>query len=390
MISMHLVDFYTIAHACIMKKVIIFGSGAKAESFIEKIRLFGIEPAYCIDFCYGVKKECAGLKVLGYYEILKETVDIYILLTELKGKNEQACALQELGYEYLKDFNFMSGAYRQGKLDATNPVDPILGWGTSSVETNIDGAKLYGDINSARYKIAIMGGSVAESCYYDWKTWPEILYEKLTQRGENVVIISGGVIGYTSSKVLLKFVRDILSYEPDVLIDYNAILNDAAYGLTNDTPFIVGYQKKMMSNLCQNIDDIYMEQLVKEVSFGNQHSKMVAKVLSNNIRTLKAICTEFNIHYLCILHPSIYTKRLTSNEEKELFQMCEKWHMDNCLKIYEELEKEISLHHMEEYIVDGRKWTDGYKNIYYDYCHMYEEGNAIIADKILKIIERII
>ena len=64
--------------------------------------------------------------------------------------------------------------------------------------------------------------------------------------------------------------------------------------------------------------------------------------------------------------------------------------MDNCLKIYEELEKEISLYHMEEYIVDGRKWTDGYKNIYYDYCHMYEEGNAIIADKILKIIERII
>jgi len=387
MIGMNLLDFYTIFHACENKKVIIFGSGIKAERFIEKIRLFGIEPVCCIDFYEDIKAGvCAGIPVLEYYEILKED-NVYILLTEVKGQNRQVRALVGMGYEYLKDFNFMAGASKQGKLTASSPVDPILGWGVSKKETSIDGAKIYGDIDNAQYKIAIVGGSVAESCYYSWKTWPEILYEKLIEKGENVAIISGGVIGYTSSKVLLKFVRDILPYKPDVLIDYNVILNDVGYGLMNDTPYITGYQRKMMSRVNKKINDIYREQLVVECVWGNQRKKDAVKVLSDNVRTLRAICQEFDINYLCILHPNMYTKKLCSYKEKELYQVCSKHHIDNSAIFYERFEEEIRLHNMD-YIIDGRNWMDEYVDIYYDYCHMYEDGNSVIADRVLNLLEK--
>ena len=38
------------------------------------------------------------------------------------------------------------------------------------------------------------------------------------------------------------------------------------------------------------------------------------------------------------------------------------------------------------YVVDASGWFDDADGIFYDYCHVYEEGNQMIADKIYQYI----
>lgn len=239
--------------------------------------------------------------------------------------------------------------------------------------------------------IVILGNSTSDATFAYCRSWGEFLYEKLIANGENVAVLCGGMIRINSSQELLKLIRDVIPQEPDIVINVSGVCNiDINYKdqLLEDHPYIWNYQKDLFENKIKN-KKIYINRKnkvrVKSINYGLENKKSYAKWWVDDMRMMHAVCVEFNIKYWAILQPNMYmgNYKLTGTEhtskDKEYPQRIRAW--------YKEVKGLIK---NEEYILDFTNLYDGYKNIYWDTCHVYENGNRIMAEAIYNLIKNIL
>lgn len=378
-----MVDVAVLQRLCKNKKVAVFGTGHIAADYGEILPIIGISsPVYLKVSDDIVDKRIPADKVILLDEAITKKKALYILLTESRGVNKQAEYLLEKGFVYLEDFNFISGARYQTALSKTFSLDPNVGH--STLANNEYGCRLLGENQPQDTRIAINGASLVDETCFGWKIWPELLYEELVAQKKSVTLMQCSSYGHITSQCLLKLIRDILPLKPNIVIDYCPLDNDCFYGEWMTAPFVIGYQKKIISYARGQIKDRYENKLVENVNLGYTKKQRTAEVILENIYLSKVLCDSKGIRYICVLPPSIITQQASALEDVEL-----QWLLANrkrvFLKIYEEIEEKMP-DAVRECIVDARKWMDGYNGMFYDQFHMKEDGNRIIADQMMKVL----
>lgn len=288
--------------------------------------------------------------------------------------------LEELGLTSPVDYNYALNYVYMNRIKYV--LDPNLGYNFIG-NKGLIGFDEYGEDED--YKIVIMGGSTTDTNLYPFQSWPEILCGKLRDLDLKVKIYVGAVTGYKSSQECVKILRDAIYLNPDMIISYTGV-NDVGEDMDNPEydAFIHDYQQmsyKYLAKCICKIDKLnwlYMD----GKAIHHTIKKNKCEVFLNNIRCINDICNGRGIEYLPILQPNMSTKSNLGVQDKELRLVNWNEKYENGLRFYDEVNC--------GYLIDFTNIFDGVDGIYFDWCHVYEKGNKIIADCIANLIIPII
>lgn len=249
------------------------------------------------------------------------------------------------------------------------------------------GIMIYGVDKENDYKIAVLGASTTEGKAFRFKSWPELMYEELHNRGfQNITVYNGGISGYTSGQELLKLIRDLVPLEPDMVIVYDGVL-DLNYCVTY--PLINGYVKKIFEFAKENIendeDDILFMEESHPICQGIKESEDAFSMWLSNIRTMYAVAKERNIRFYSFCQPMLGSKEGKTETEKNMLLSTYSPSITNLIN--GSFRKRISqMDRLPEYIYDLSHIFDYESDVYMDNAHVWEKGNRIIAREIAEII----
>lgn len=368
-------DFYHIVESVTGKKVIVYGTGRYAAEIIQKLKCLGVKVEYCVD------DDLSDVVVTGIvcdiYTLLLEEEVFYVLIAKSDVKYG-ANVLRGLGLKYLKDYS--SFFLAAGKLipENTFALDPLFGYSMPYEETRGRGVKVYGDINKAECTIAILGGSTSDPCAYPWKSWGELLYEKGCSEEKKLAVVVGAVCGYSSSEELLKLIRDMLPLKPDIVVSYSGV-NDRG----TIQSYINSYQKKLYEHLAsQQQKGVYGLGEADSVCWGVTERIESWQKWVRNQQMMYHLTKMTGIRYIAFLQPTVISKKRGKRDE-ELYLYIGEDEISDKIQYYKKVRQLIDCGELE-YVVDASGWFDDIDGLFYDYCHVFEEGNQLIAERIYR------
>ena len=360
------------------KKIILYGSAKETGKLVEFLKLYNLKIAYVIN---DVQED----NIRSVFDLMYEKPDdIFVLICKINYL--QACSrLEELGLRQQVHFRALIKA-KYANLHQTFPLDVNIGY-TSSVEemdARFPGVTIFGDIvQKDAYKVVTLGGSTSDSQAFVWKCWSEFLWEKLNAGHKDAVVISAGVSGYRSSQEFLKLVRDMIGLKPDMVVSFSGV-NDTG---ETDHPFVQYYMDRIFGMFCRtDVSDINGAKTVTGYSAGFSMAGSLAENWVRHMRMMKAVCTEFGISFHSFLQPMIGSKKsILSRSEREqilngdgdILERTERFLLDA---------KNILGTQAIGCIHDISDLFDKETDVYIDACHVTEEGNRKIADKIYEVI----
>lgn len=157
---------------------------------------------------------------------------------------------------------------------------------------------------------------------------------------------------------------------------------DLEYAFAND------YQIELFEYLSgyyvSFVENGFVEMQTNRFVCGVKNNEPYWKQFENNIRYMKMLCEDNGIRYLAFLQPALPVKEKISAAERELVLNTDcfsvAW-MESCKAFYRH--KDDFCRYMTDlsYIFDS-------SNVYLDICHVNVKGNNIIAEAILKELEK--
>lgn len=302
--------------------------------------------------------------------------DNYLIL--IVGTVENAMRLVQklkyLGMHEGREYTYLDFASFCGcNLSRNLILDLNLGY-TYYMDENYLGFQILGKNNKLDYRIVTLGGSTTDGESFAFKSWVDYLYEKF--EGKNVTVFNGGISGYTATQELIKLLRDVLNLRPDMVIVYDGV-NDAQENYKHE-PYAFSYLKSVFtksagSDLKLPTDKFYMN---------NRES---FDIWYDTIEQMYLIARGNGIQFFSFLQPILLNKKETSLtlREKTIIRgksIADKQYASDA-KIYRNLANERRIEETRNYMFDLSDIFDD-KDVYIDDCHVFEEGNQIIADKI--------
>lgn len=284
--------------------------------------------------------------------------------------------LSDMGLEETCDFWSLIHLSNHYILTRKNVLDLNLGY--SYVFDNNKGFKVYGQ-NDNRYRIVILGGSATDGDYSAQKGWVDFLYERLKKY--NVTIYNGAVRGYSSTMEVIKFMRDVIPLKPQMVIAYDGV-NDANYNTLNEykNAFSFPYLSTLFANVFTDSHTIIK---------GVENDINGLETWHLNMRIMNYISSLFGIEFLSILQPMLASKKSYNNNEKSIIFAYK--YINNEEYYNTQHEFRTFLNNVNDFkFYNFSNIFDDYNDIYMDNCHVYEDGNYIIAKKVFDIIEPLI
>lgn len=351
------------------KRLYIYGSGKAEKEFVKYLNLLDFEVAGFLIDEMTPQETRLEYPVKYVEEILYE--DQWYIWAYDKRK---AVKLRELGFIYFKDY-YVKDYRFDTTINQRTILDINLGHSYVS-DSKYPGFMVYGDEKEKDLKIVVLGGSTTDGTMYPFKSWSQLLYEELGAK--NITIYNGGVCSYTSGQELLKLTRDVFQLNPDIVIIYDGY-NELAFTTHVHYPFAFLYLEQVFRYAENHIEDS------SSVSFGNAAYYGWFENWRNNIRNMYALVNERNIHFFSFCQPVLATKKRKTIREKNILL--------SMSSIMEKHFKEESFReHMNQiqdrpaYMYDLSHIFDDEDDVYMDVCHVWENGNRIIAQEIKKII----
>lgn len=260
---------------------------------------------------------------------------------------------------------------------------------TRNMGSDFPGIAILGENQENDYKIAVLGASTSTSGYFWVKSWPEYLYEKYSNK--HITILNGAVEGYTSAQELIKLMRDIVCLKPDLVIvydGYNDVANQSAFPEMPNI-YAISYMKTIMEYANGRMGNTKKRDIFCGVpSTGNAIEDWL-----KNIEYMNAVCGINHIKFVSFIQPLFYSKPKMTLKEDIILQ--KKWDFlfgdQEAVKgpVKELRRRAAEISRTYEYIFDLSPIFDASEEqIYFDICHVLDNGNAIIADEIYKIIQK--
>lgn len=378
------------------RKIIVLGCrGVSAVVYcalksMGKDILYFLDPDAKYDKDHYGKKEFFGKPVFTCNQLLYEEPDQIAILNTYHYVGRIEPLLQKYGFEEEVDYYNIHGCLKSQYCDV---FDPILGY---SRMDDMEGIKIYGEETDSALKIVTLGGSTTDYSYSSIKSWPQLLHEILELRGIANVVYNGGVCGYSSCQERDKFLRDIISLQPNIVLSLTGV-NDINWTLVNkDNPYYSDYFiNKMVKSICDNVpvsggpdDKLRLGLTPVMTDYENWY---------RNEKIIHGAATEFGIKFFAFLQPFIFEgKYEMSDFENAWMKMFLEYGLNEhpAMKmIYEGYssfyEGARELIKNSEYIFDITDAFDNAVGVYTDGVHCDCSGNELLAKAILNKLEMV-
>lgn len=314
--------------------------------------------------------------------------------------------------EIKKEFNQLQTEYQ-----------PFIAWKRKPVQNqfnNVDsiGNRVTIQKNAASEKvIRFFGGSTMWGSYVDDSSSIPSLFGKCISKYR---IINNGETGFNSRQNLALFSNLLIKQEPiDFIVFYDGV-NDVDQ-LCNKQISLLGHSREVQmrealitvnstGSYFNGKDGIFglLKELVSKILFEKTlivsrkiHGKIfkkppvslyccesdlkkanrVANHLLNTWKLAHQLAEKNGIQFIAILQPNIYTGKQKENHQK----LEQRIYLDENFKnVYSILKKEIVKY---DWIYNFTEIFDKEERpLYFDFCHLNEQGNKIVANKICEII----
>ncbi len=358
------------------KSVYIYGCGTVEYKFVTYLKLLDYDfGGFLVDESdYSGEENYNGYPIKCVEEISYER-NFYIWIYDI-GKAKK---LKTLGLKYFEDY--VSNIYSWDiTMQKRLVLDVNLGhnWLTGS---KFSGIVVYGKDNADDYKIVALGGSTTDGAMYPFRSWPELLHDKLNMK--NLTIYNCGTAGYTSGHELLRLIRDVLLLKPNMIAVYDGF-NDA--GIYDERfPFAFDYMRMVFNfvNSHMEVPVEYIGNNWSEVCFGIESTRNSFENWLSNIQIMNAIAMQKKIKFYSFFQPMLSSKKGKNEYEKSIVLSVRGIRVKRQQSFRKYMSKATDI---PDYIYDLSHIFDGQDDIYMDICHVWEKGNAIIAEEIKKII----
>lgn len=365
------------------KKIVFWGYNKYTIYYISLLnseRIWGIIP---------YEKENIGLevdvdkgKIKSIEDLIYEDLDsLYFYFMDKNEKRKSEGQIVELG-GYQRNLFYLGrkrNVYAGTKV--LNLVDPIVGFARK--DGNTPGFVVFGEENIGKenaYKIVTLGGSTSDPLLENLRSWSEFLYQMLIKTYDiPIIIYAGGVSSYTVAQETIKLIKDAIVLNPDLVISYSGV-NDSCDDFNLPLhPFVRTYMPRIYEKAINaSIRNEFSENaLVTGLMLGVEDNCSNAYFWYKCEKIMSAVCGEFNIAFHGMLQ-AVYPRYWISNDMKG----------DGMKKrddFFEEAKKLIS-DNSQPNIHDFTEIMKGNEDVFYDYCHVYEKGNRIIAKEILPFV----
>lgn len=372
-------DFFkTLSKSIGKKRIVIYGAGFTGILMLNAIEALGNEMLYFLDQDLKKQKDgFCGYEVKAPEDILYEDMSkTMVVISAVRKKEELEEVLVGLGLR--KGVEFIQG----GILFYTpcNTIDPFLGYGRSA---DVNGFKIMGNYDKKSRSILCLGGSTTDYSFLGIKSWPQCLYEVLKKDDVKLNVLNGGIVGYNSSQELLKLIRDGLELDPSLVISFSGFNDFQEHTPAMGSKYLYDVWGQLESAAIENHSQVPNLADSLSLSYGAKTRLSAAEYWYRNELMMCNICRGFDIPFLGILQPTIYTKdtNIRSSYEERMFQA-----LENAAYIKNQFDKAKQLvdEGIEGNIADFTALFNPDGNIYVDVCHVYEHGNMIIAEAIYK------
>ncbi len=312
----------------------------------------------------------------------------YFVIIVSDEKELSVNRLNALGLRYAVDFSPIETISYYLLYARKNIIDTNLGH-TYKQKTGLDGIEIYGKEYSNNYKIVVLGGSTSDGKLFPFKSWPELLYDKIDDDG--VVVYNAGVSGYTSAQELIKLIRDIVLLKPDMIIVYDGYNDTSEINARPGKYFEFIYLKKALDfarehishdwDFVSRIDDVESGSAIPII--GNLENWLM------NIEMMHAIASDRGIKFYSFFQPMLSSKKnLTKEERGIMFEVENFCGLKKTSLMGKEFRNKINdIVKSHNYIYDLSHIFDDLPGMYMDICHVREDANEIIAMEILRRIE---
>ena len=359
------------------KRIVIIGYNEYTKQYVEKANefLWGI-----VDKEYKNSPLSCDIEDILY----EDTKDFWFYVANKAELRKYEGILQDMGIKRSQIFWIGRSVYLwPDGSKMTDSIDPILGY--ARMEDEIPGFHIFRSDDSHRdedkrkIRIVTLGGSTSDPYQVNIKSWPEYLFEQLIDMGINAEVYAGGVGSYTVAQELLKMIRDGIALKPDVVISYSGINDATTLPDLNlpEHPFIRPYIPGMFQYLLDHdkVSSHIFTVHPKNLSLGIRDCESKAEFWIRCQRMIHAVCKEFDIEFYSFLQPQNIQNGVDIPPVKE----------KTINSFYDEVRLYIS-RHGDGWMNNLENVFDGKDNIYYDYCHIYERGNRIIAKEIIPVV----
>ena len=225
------------------------------------------------------------------------------------------------------------------------------------------------------YRIIAVGGSTTFGAGVTYEnTWPIILEKKLQNISEskNIEVINAGIAGITSFNESKLIKEKLIHYKPDLLIVYDG---------NND----------MACKMVEHITKDHIESKEAKIkSCGVYSPDNYEKIYAERWSEICRVGEENGFETVFILQPiPSFDKILSDQEFHNYFLRPEHTSYLNSLESFAQQTDNIEKHCAAA--ADFRGIFDYYlEPLYWDYGHVGDRGNEIIADKVLELISPIL
>ncbi len=319
------------------------------------------------------------------------------------------CFLWLKGYKNVS--NFLYSSNRQNKFSII--LDPSIGHNASSERDYAQGFLRYSYIadNIRPVRILILGGST--SCGYGirHKCWAEQLSIILSKYNISHEIINGAVHDYNVSQELVKIIRDGIWTKPDYIISYSGVNNlGKIRNMTKQwgecSPFLRSFQLDLFSSIVGESDKYPTADSKDQFSKGMLPNVNDFEFWFMQERMIYAICNELNIGFKAILQPCAYSLFLGNNTFNELYskgvisgrgcfydnnsnsvvQLNENTNDSSIFQSALDFRNEAGKKEDVKWFKDFSAIFDNTPEVYIDFCHLNEQGEIILAEKVFDLL----
>ena len=183
-------------------------------------------------------------------------------------------------------------------------------------------------------------------------------------------------------------ITQLAAYSEEIVL--RGKLKEAPFSEINKSFFswIIKPYKKISNKLRLNINKNPL--IVNNTCYGNpKKAEKVARHLINNWHAAYLLSKANSIEFYGILQPSSYTT--TSYVGHVLTNKIYLQHKENNLAVYPLILKMMKeeCYYSEDFcsrLIDGTKWTNEEKILFFDFAHLTKKGNGIIAKNIMSLI----
>jgi hypothetical protein len=269
-------------------------------------------------------------------------------------------------------------------------IDPLLGWGMSTVHFNKLGFEVFNSMPvlksrnktcSKKLKVLITGGSTSDIALHI-ENWPAQLIPLLEKQGICAELYIGAVGGYSSGQELLKLLCDGQGISPDIHISYSG---------ANETihPFFVSTHEqnlfeRMMKTETSAIfpNTLYV---TRSIFFPSpkvflRQPRQINPQWATNMETMHAIANEKGYSFIGVLQPVLGIGKVVQPQQEEQWKSM----IDSYKKFYPDAILSVK---DKPYLVNMTNLFDSTQGpVYTDDCHLLPGMQPLVANRMLNLI----